>query len=342
MAEILTRGVRRIVTRGLVIGKFYPPHRGHHYLIETALRHVAHLDVLVCVREDQTIPGELRRQWLQEVHPTAHVRAIEDIGEDDNSELWAAYTTSVLGLAPDFVFTSEGYGDAYARFLGCTHVEVDRKRLRVPVSGSMIRSAPLRYWDYLEPCVRAYFVKRVCVVGAESTGTTTLVRDLAEYYRTIWVPEYGRAYCEKLMAAGIDLWTYTWKSAEFLEIAHAQQAMEDRMAREANRILFCDTDALATGIWQERYVGKRSAEVEALACARRYEFYFLTDCDIPFVQDGLRDGENIRAWMTSRFEDELAKRGVPWKKLSGSREHRLALAVSTLREIRIGLDLPDL
>lgn len=123
MEEILTRSGGRIVTSGLVIGKFYPPHRGHHYLIETALRHVEHLDVLVCVREDQSIPGGLRRQWIQEVHPTATVRAIEDIGEDDNSELWAAYTIRILGRAPDFVFTSEGYGDAYARFLGCTHVE---------------------------------------------------------------------------------------------------------------------------------------------------------------------------------------------------------------------------
>ena len=95
------------MTRGLVIGKFYPPHRGHQFLIETALSQVDRLDVLICVRPDQTISGELRKQWLQEIHPTACVRAIDDPGEDNNSELWAKYTVRILGSAPEVVFTSE-------------------------------------------------------------------------------------------------------------------------------------------------------------------------------------------------------------------------------------------
>src|SRR5450755_3665642 len=166
------------VTRGLVIGKFYPPHRGDQFLIETALSQVDRLDVLICVRPDQTISGELRKQWLQEIHPTACVRAIDDPGEDDNSELWAKYTVRILGIAPDVVFTSEDYGEAYAHFLGCRHVLVDRERTHVPVSARAIRTGPLSYWEYLEPCVRAHFAKRVSVLGAESTGTTTLVRHL--------------------------------------------------------------------------------------------------------------------------------------------------------------------
>jgi HTH-type transcriptional repressor of NAD biosynthesis genes len=195
------------VTLGLVIGKFYPPHRGHSFLIETALAQVDHLDVLVCSRPEQTIPGELRARWLQEIHPTAQVRTIVDPGEDDNSKFWAEYTLRILGRAPDVVFTSEDYGEAYARFLGCRHVMVDRERKRIPISGSLLRAGPLRYWEYLDPCVRAYFAKRVSVVGAESTGTTTLARALAEHYRTVCVPEYGREYCEKMEIKGLNLWT---------------------------------------------------------------------------------------------------------------------------------------
>jgi HTH-type transcriptional repressor of NAD biosynthesis genes len=319
--------------RGLVIGKFYPPHRGHKYLIERALSHVDHLDVLVCTRADQSIDGELRRRWLQEIHPAAHVITVEDIGEDDNSEIWAAYTIRILGQSPDVVFTSESYGESYARFLGCEHVEVDRDRQEVPISATQIRAAPFEHWEYLEPCVRAYFAKRICLVGAESTGTTTLTEDLAAHYNTVWVPEYGREYCEQLAASGIDLWKHQWMSSEFLHIAQMQRGYENRAARHANRILFCDTDALATSIWHERYLGTRSPEVEALARESCYDLYILTNCDIPFVQDGLRDGETFRNWMTGRFEEKLGERHVPWVKLSGSREQRLLLAVSAIHKV---------
>lgn len=313
---------------GLVIGKFYPPHRGHKFLIETALAQVDHLDVLICVRADHAISGDLRGQWLQEIHAAAHVRAIDDPGEDDNSKFWAEYTVKVLGRAPDVVFTSEDYGEAFAHFLGCRHVMVDRERVQAPISASAIRSAPLRHWEFLEPCVRAYFAKRICVVGAESTGTTTLAGQLADHYQTVWVPEYGREYCEKMQAQGLDLWTYKWRSEEFIEIARNQQEMEDRLAREANRLLICDTDVLSTGIWHERYIGHRSAEVEAIAASRHHDLYLLTDCDLPFIQDGLRDGETIREWMTNRFEQVLTEHGLPWVKIRGFGRQRLDAAIA--------------
>ena len=327
----------RAVKRGLIVGKFYPPHRGHQFLIETALAQVDHLDVLICARPDQTISGELRKQWLEEIHPFAHVRVIDDPGEDDNSEFWAKFTVQVLGYAPDVVFTSEDYGDAFARHLGCRHVMVDRERLQVPISARAIRDVPLRHWEYLEPCVRAYFVKRICVVGAESTGKTTLARDLANHYQTTSVPEYGREYCEKLQAQGVDLWTYQWRSEEFVEIARRQEELENRMAREANRVLICDTDVLSTGIWHERYLGRKSPEVEAIAASQRHDLYLLTGCDIPFVQDGLRDGESIREWMTARFEESLQRR-FAWVKLPGGHELRLK---SAIREVGRFLEEPD-
>jgi HTH-type transcriptional repressor of NAD biosynthesis genes len=315
------------MTRGLVIGKFYPPHRGHKLLIDTALAQVDRLDVLVCVRSEQTISGDLRTRWLREMCPAACVRPIDDPGEDDNSEFWAQYTLRILGRAPDVVFSSEDYGEAYARFLGCRHVMVDRERKCAPISASEIRAAPFPHWEYLEPGVRAYFAKRISVVGAESTAKTTLAGDLARHYQTVWVPEYGREYCENLQAAGVDLWTYKWRSSEFAAIARKQQEMEDELARAANRILICDTDVLATGIWHERYLEIRSPEVEAMVAARPHHLYLLTDCDLPFVQDGLRDGETIRQWMTRRFEEVLTEQCLPWVKISGSGDQRLAKSI---------------
>ena len=325
---------------GLVIGKFYPPHRGHKFLIETALNAVDHLEVLICVRADQTIPGDLRERWIKEIHPSANVRQIDDFGDDDNSKAWAEYTRSILGRAPDVVFTSEGYGEAFARFLGCQHVMVDRERCTVPICATKIRADAMANWEFLEPCVRAYFARRICIVGAESTGTTTLAQDLAAHYKTAWVPEYGRKYCEELAASGVDLWNYRWQSREFVHIARAQCELEEKLAREANRILICDTDALATGIWHERYLDHRSPEVDEIAISRTYDLYILTDCDIPFVQDGLRDGESIRQWMTSRFENRLTECKKSWMKVSGTPAQRLETSVAKIDRLLIASPEP--
>jgi len=178
---------------------------------------------------------------------------------------------------------------------------------------------------------------RVCVVGAESTGTTTLSRDLAEHYHTVWVPEYGRLYTERLKDGGINTFTYHWRTEEFVHIAKQQQKEEDRLAKEANRVLICDTDALATAIWHQRYVGVWSKEVEQIAERRRYDLYLLTDCEIPFEQDGVRDGQHIRRWMTHRFTEELAKRGYRWVLIKGDPEQRLARAAA---EIDVLLTIP--
>src|SRR5689334_6244545 len=159
---------------GLVIGKFYPPHRGHHHLIHTALAQSERVVVIVCARPTDTIPGECRTAWLQEIHPAAEVRCIDDRYDPDDSQVWAENTVRWLGRAPDAVFTSEGYGERYSALMGSRHVSVDPARIRVPISGTAIRRDPFAHWDFLEPPVRAWFARRVCVLGAESTGTTTL------------------------------------------------------------------------------------------------------------------------------------------------------------------------
>ncbi len=312
------------MTRGVVVGKFYPPHLGHLHLIEAALAEVGHLDVIVCSKADQWIPGEFRAAWLRELAPAATVIHAEDLGRGEDSAFWARYTRNIIGGSPDVVFTSEPYGDAYAKALGCRHVEVDLGRKGHPVSGTAIRQSPTAYWDYLPASVRAWFVRRVVVAGAESTGTTTLAQALATHYKTECVPEYGRAYSEVKFGDG----DVEWLSGEFVTIARMQLALEDKAARSSSPLLICDTDALATSIWHERYVGGRNEDIERVASSRRYAAYILTSNDIAFVQDGYRDGEHLRDWMTRRFREELSKRSEPWIEVRGSGEERLAAAVA--------------
>ncbi len=312
---------------GVVIGKFYPPHLGHAFLIDVARSQVERLSIIVCDAAQQSIPGRLRATWLQEMYPDVTVLRVDDVYPPDDSAIWARQTISWLGAAPDVVFTSEEYGERYAALMGSAHVLVDRERAHIPISASQIRANPLAWWEYLPPGPRSYYARRVCVIGAESTGSTTLARALAEHYQTPWVPEYGRTYTQIKYRHG---WTHDWTTEEFVHIAREQNRLEDEAARQANRLLVLDTDAFATAIWHERYLGRRDPAVDAVAATHRPALYLLTDADIPFVQDGIRDGEAIRSWMHRRFVEALRDDDRPFVVVSGPHEQRLRAAVEAI------------
>lgn len=320
--------------RGLVIGKFYPPHLGHKYLIDTAKSQCEELTVILCYKRSEMIPGTLRAQWLKQIHPDVYVKLIEDTKlADDDSKGWAAFTLDILGFVPDAVFTSEAYGDPYASFMGAIHVLVDKERTTIPISATKIRSNPLHHAQFLAPVVRAYFTWRITVLGAESTGTTTLARTLASHYKTVWVPEYGRPYSEgKLTSDGKAMWC----SEEFTKIAEAQNAFEDALAECSNGLVICDTDAFATSIWHERYLGTRSKRVEEIAASHLHDLYIVTGDEIPFVQDGTRDGEAIRHQMHARFIERLTEEHKPFILVQGSREARLKAAIGAIDQLAHG------
>ncbi|MBY0327371.1 MAG: AAA family ATPase, partial [Gemmataceae bacterium] len=214
----------------LVIGKFYPPHRGHKFLIDAAseINNIVH--VIVCHKSDQIPEGNLRKAWLQEIHPNAIIKVIDDIYGPTDSALWAKMTKIWLGLIPDVVFTSEDYGTEFSRHLGAQHVLVDKNRINVPICATQIRTNPWQYWEFLEPPVREYYAIRVVMAGAESTGKTTLSRDLAKVYETNWVSEFGRSYSEKKIREGTN---DDWATSDFVTIATEQCRLENNAARLA-------------------------------------------------------------------------------------------------------------
>lgn len=321
------------MTLGLVVGKFYPPHRGHKHLIDTARAQCDRLIVVLPHHPSQKIPGELRKAWLEEIHPNCEIHLVPD-ELDNDSEQWAHWTIGYLGRSPDVVFTSEDYGEPFARYMNCRHVMVDRNRATVPISGTKIRQRPLDHLDFLEPCVRAHFVRRVVLIGAESTGKTTLAHKLAQHFNTTWVPEYGREYWEKKVAGlSMDGRLPGWTSDEFVHIAREQQRRENQAARSANKVLFADTNAFATATWHERYLGSRCKDVDAIGQRDRVDLYLLTEPDFPFVQDGFRDGESIRDWMHRHFLERLNRLQSPMLRLRGSFDERMRNAIAAVDEL---------
>ncbi|MCB1053278.1 MAG: AAA family ATPase [Acidobacteria bacterium] len=317
--------------RGLVVGKFYPPHKGHAFLIDSARAQVDHLDVFVIYTADQWIPGSLRAQWVRERHPDCQIHEVLDHGDDDNSQLWAELTRNRLGYAPDVVFSSESYGDSYAYYLGCRHVCVDPKRQNLSISATQIRNDPWAHSHFMEPAVRAFFVRRIVLIGAESTGKTTLAQQLAQHYQTLWVPEYGRTLWEERLSRGlVSFENPNWVSDDFLHIVNQQIQSENGLARQASRLLICDTDPLATCVWHERFLGFSRPDLYAKARNLPHDLYLLCTSDTPFVQDGTRDGEHIRHAMHQRFEQVLQAVNAPYSALIGSWQDRFTQATQAI------------
>jgi NadR type nicotinamide-nucleotide adenylyltransferase len=338
---------------GLIVGKFYPPHAGHHALIDAAAAACTRVTVVVAPSSGESVPLALRLEWLR----AAHGSNVNFVGVYDDHpvdyadpavwDLHVAVFRAAAGCSTvDAVFSSEPYGAELARRFGAVAVTVDLDRVKVPVSGTAIRADPVAHWDMLGPGVRAWLTRRVIVVGAESSGTTTMARALARQFRlrggvwalTRWVPEFGRELTERKLEAlrlaepDATVDQVGWDRADFGTVAREQNAAEDAAARAGSPILFGDTDALATLLWEERYLGDGSAEVARLV--RAPDLYLLTDDDgVPFVDDGLRDGEAIRSWMTGRFRELIRESGVRNRELTGSYPQRLRAAVAACDEL---------
>jgi NadR type nicotinamide-nucleotide adenylyltransferase len=281
-----------------------------------------------------------------------------DVPVDFDSEaIWAAQVAVMRAAlkesgraSVDAVASSEPYGAELAARLGAAHVCADPRRTTVPVSATRIRAGLAGCWDDLLAPARAGLAARVVVVGAESTGASTLAERLAEEYRrrggawarTRCVTEAGRDYTlakwqqarAAAAAAGRPdprLDALEWTPADFDAVAAEQTDRENQAAAAGSPLLVCDTDAFATSVWERRYLGERARGLQPWATTElpRHDVYLLTSHEgVPWQDDGLREGDlKVRASMTGWFAQALTVAGHSWVLLTGSLAERLALAV---------------
>ncbi|MCB4806940.1 ATP-binding protein [Tamlana sp. 62-3] len=171
---------------------------------------------------------------------------------------------------------------------------------------------------------------KVVLFGPESTGKTTLSRQLARYYNSIWVPEYAREYLQ-------NKWNNERKTCEaddLLPIAYGQMQLENELAQKTNTVLICDTDLLETKVYSDAYyVGSCDPILEKYALQNTYNLYFLTYIDTPWEGDDLRDKPERREQMFKAFEDALIKYNRPYVLLKGNKTERLEIAVKHINKI---------
>ena len=159
-------------------------------------------------------------------------------------------------------------------------------------------------------------VQRIAILGAESSGKSTLSEALARRYRTIWVPEYLREF--------VDTHARVPHEDDQFGIARTQRAREDAAVERANRFLFCDTTPLLTALYSRVYWGRVDAELAALDTRDDYALTLVTAPDTPWEPDGLqRESEEVRQRVHRMLIETLAARGIGYLLLEGDLPHRM-------------------
>jgi len=169
-------------------------------------------------------------------------------------------------------------------------------------------------------------IKKIVIIGPESTGKSTLTKGLAEVFAEPWVEEYAREYLHHLQR------DYVFE--DLLEIAKGQLALEDRKIKSAQRMLFCDTNLHVIKVWSDHKFKKTDPWILQQIQRRKYDLYLLTDIDIPWQEDPLREHPDpeMRKHFFGIYHDILAKSDTPFVLISGNPEHRLDQAIKLVRE----------
>lgn len=311
--------------RGLVIGKFLPPHTGHVALIKFALKQCDELIVSVSEAKTDAIPVETRVNWLKQIfrdQSQVKIFAIEDnfdnpeLALNERTRVWADVMRKTYPSI-NVVFSSEAYGEPFAKNLGAKHSAFDPDRKQFPVAASRILKSPFGYWEFIPEVVRPYFVKKICFYGAESTGKSVMTKTMAEKYHASFVPEVAREM----------LTSNTFNREDIIAIGREQTARVFKQARMADKILFCDTDVITTQVYSRHYLKVVPPILYEFERMIQYDLYFLFEIDTPWVSDGLRDlgTDDSRKQMHQIFKSELDRRGINYITVRGTWEQREAI-----------------
>lgn len=334
---------------GMYGGKFLPLHNGHVYAITKAASMVDELyivlsysekrDAELCEGKIKAMPYPLRHRWLLQLTMDmehVHVIAVSDDAPNDEQYDWEKGANEIkqrIGQKITDVFSSESsYEPIFAeQYPGATHHLIDEKRQAYPISATQIRNeGPYENWSFLPKVVQQHFVKTVMVVGTESCGKSTLVRNLAKLNNTTYTEEYGRIWTDAVGGRECIMW-----EEDFHTIAYGQKELERAAIEGANKVTFFDTEAIVTQYYSELYTGKKQRILKEMALNERYDLWLYLEPDVKWVDDGTRlYGEQaVRERNNRKLKNMLTDHGVEFVTICGNYSERLKQA----QDLTLGL-----
>jgi NadR type nicotinamide-nucleotide adenylyltransferase len=168
-------------------------------------------------------------------------------------------------------------------------------------------------------------LKKIAIVGPESTGKSTLSMMLADHYNTNWVREYAREYIDNLLIP--------YQKEDLNMIAKGQIEAEDHLAKSANKLLICDTNLIVIKIWSEYKYGSCENWILEEICRRKYDLHLLTYIDIPWENDPQREHPDKREHFFNIYRQELEARKLKYKVVRGSIKERFEFSVSEINAL---------